>query len=191
MNSCGTKVPISFSICLPTRVGRKAPSLLRGFSPIFTNVLSSSVLYFHMRLWSLHPKYLDAKGLVALWRETLLAKNVLEGKTKGYKLHPQLIRFKKCVRPLDAVNLYLSEILKEAVRRNYQFDRKKIDPHFTPLQLTVTKGQMEYEKQHLLKKLKVRDKEQYKKMIDLTTIDAHSMFQIVDGDVEEWEKLSS
>jgi len=144
-----------------------------------------------MRLWSLHPKYLDAKGLVALWRETLLAKNVLEGKTKGYKLHPQLIRFKKCVRPLDAVNLYLSEILKEAVRRNYQFDRKKIDPHFTPLQLTVTKGQMEYEKQHLLKKLKVRDKEQYKKMIDLTTIDAHSMFQIVDGDVEEWEKLSS
>ena len=31
-----------------------------------------------MRIWSLHPKYLDAKGVVALWRETLLAKNVLE-----------------------------------------------------------------------------------------------------------------
>jgi carboxyl-terminal processing protease len=29
-----------------------------------------------MRLWSLHPKYLDAQGLVALWREALLAKAV-------------------------------------------------------------------------------------------------------------------
>jgi len=38
-----------------------------------------------MRLWTIHPKYLDAKGLVALWRETLLAKHVLEGKTPGYK----------------------------------------------------------------------------------------------------------
>jgi len=30
-----------------------------------------------MRLWSLHPRYLDAKGLVALWREGLLAQKVL------------------------------------------------------------------------------------------------------------------
>jgi hypothetical protein len=47
-----------------------------------------------MRIWSLHPKYLDAKGLVALWRESLLAKQALESKTKGYKNHPQLNRFK-------------------------------------------------------------------------------------------------
>jgi hypothetical protein len=33
-----------------------------------------------MRIWSLHPKYLDSKGLVALWRESLLAKNVLRDK---------------------------------------------------------------------------------------------------------------
>ncbi|WP_368086417.1 pyrimidine dimer DNA glycosylase/endonuclease V [Nitrosomonas sp. Nm34] len=26
-----------------------------------------------MRLWSIHPKYLDAKGLLALWREGLQA----------------------------------------------------------------------------------------------------------------------
>ncbi|HEU5178767.1 MAG TPA: pyrimidine dimer DNA glycosylase/endonuclease V, partial [Burkholderiales bacterium] len=32
-----------------------------------------------MRLWSLHPKYLDARGLVALWREALLAQAVLRG----------------------------------------------------------------------------------------------------------------
>ncbi len=36
-----------------------------------------------MRLWSLHPRYLDAKGLVALWREALLAQAVLKGQTKG------------------------------------------------------------------------------------------------------------
>jgi hypothetical protein len=41
-----------------------------------------------MRLWSIHPEYLDAKGLVALWREALLAQNVLQCNTKGYKKHP-------------------------------------------------------------------------------------------------------
>jgi hypothetical protein len=43
-----------------------------------------------MRLWSLHPQYLDPQGLVALWREALLAQAVLRGKTRGYKHHPQL-----------------------------------------------------------------------------------------------------
>jgi hypothetical protein len=33
-----------------------------------------------MRLWSLHPEYLDANGLVALWREALLAQAFLQGK---------------------------------------------------------------------------------------------------------------
>lgn len=28
-----------------------------------------------MRLWSLHPKHLDPQGLVALWREVLLARS--------------------------------------------------------------------------------------------------------------------
>lgn len=46
-----------------------------------------------MRIWSVHPSLLDAKGLVACWRETLLAQKVLQGLTKGYKNHPQLDRF--------------------------------------------------------------------------------------------------
>ncbi|MEN6399799.1 MAG: pyrimidine dimer DNA glycosylase/endonuclease V, partial [Rectinema sp.] len=29
-----------------------------------------------MRLWTLHPQYLDQKGLTAAWREGLLAKKV-------------------------------------------------------------------------------------------------------------------
>lgn len=60
-----------------------------------------------MRICSLHPKYSDAKGLVALWREALPAKHVLEGKTTGYKKHPQLIRFKECESSIDLINSYL------------------------------------------------------------------------------------
>jgi len=74
-----------------------------------------------MRIWSIHPKYLDPKGFVALWREALLAKNVLEGKTVGYRNHPQLERFKNSKNPLDAINQYLSNIYDESVDRHFNF----------------------------------------------------------------------
>lgn len=109
-----------------------------------------------MRLWSLHPSLMDTKGLVALWRESLLAKNVLQNKTKGYKNHPQLIRFKKHTDPLDAINYYLAEIYKEAQRRNYNFDKTKIDWTFKNQKITVTNGQIQYELEHLKKKLSER-----------------------------------
>lgn len=47
-----------------------------------------------MRIWSLHPQYLDRQGLTAGWREGLLAQKVLTGTTKGYRNHPQLRRFR-------------------------------------------------------------------------------------------------
>ena len=111
-----------------------------------------------MRIWSLHPKYLDAKGIVALWRETLLAKNVHENKTKGYKHHPQLDRFKKSKVPVAAINLYLSYVYEEAVKRGYNFDKKKFSRSNKRMKLKVMSGQMDYEVKHLLKKLKVRDR---------------------------------
>jgi hypothetical protein len=37
-----------------------------------------------MRLWTLHPRYLDSQGLVALWREGLLAQAVLRNRTRGF-----------------------------------------------------------------------------------------------------------
>jgi hypothetical protein len=46
--------------------------------------------------------YLDGRGLVALWREALLAQAVLRGRTRGYR-HPQLARFRSrenLARPL-------------------------------------------------------------------------------------------
>lgn len=140
-----------------------------------------------MRLWSLHPKYLDAKGLVALWREALLAKHVLEGKTKGYKNHPQLIRFKNCHHPVDAINQYLSIVLSESVVRGYKFDETKVKLSFSPSRLRVTSGQIDYERKHLLKKLKSRDAVKHKEIISTKSFDIHPMFKLTVGEIEDWE----
>jgi hypothetical protein len=140
-----------------------------------------------MRIWSLHPQYLDAKGLVALWRETLLAKHVLEGKTKGYKSHPQLDRFKRSPQPLDAINQYLAAVYEEASTRGYCFDRDKIGWGYTPQLIRVTSGQMQYETKHLLAKLKERDPGKFKEVNKLDGLSAHPMFRIVKGEIEKWE----
>jgi hypothetical protein len=141
-----------------------------------------------MRIWSLHPKYLDEKGLVALWRETLLAKKVLEGKTKGYKNHPQLDRFKKADKPLDCIDQYLSVVYRESVKRGYKFDKTKIDFNFTPTKLTVTTGQLDYEWNHLLDKLKTRDRIKYNELIVKNEFEPHPLFEIIEGLIEKWEK---
>ncbi len=140
-----------------------------------------------MRIWSLHPKYLDAKGIVALWRETLLAKHVLQGKTKGYKNHPQLNRFKKLKNPVDAIDQYLDAVLQEAIRREYHFDEGKISQTFKRTKLSVTSGQMHYETTHLLKKLKTRDPLRYKQFKLIEEAEPHPLFRVVKGEVEEWE----
>ena len=144
-----------------------------------------------MRIWSLHPKYLDTKGIVALWRESLLAKHVLEGKTKGYKNHPQLIRFKKSRNPRWLINQYLSEVYKESIDRGYNFNKEKIDWDFKQSSLTVTKGQLEYEFEHLLNKLKIRDSYRFKNLSEITSIDTHPLFLPIEGGIEEWENINS
>src|SRR5471032_1666336 len=107
-----------------------------------------------MRLWTLHPKYLDAKGLVALWREALLAQKVLQGGTRGYKHHPQLFRFYQTDNPPAALAGYLVAVHEESVRRGYKFDASKIGaPRFSG-KLKETRGQLEYEWLHLKRKLK-------------------------------------
>ncbi|MBP7274232.1 MAG: hypothetical protein KA974_10340 [Saprospiraceae bacterium] len=143
-----------------------------------------------MRLWSLHPKYLDAKGLVALWREALLAKHVLEGKTKGYKHHPQLKRFKQAKFPLDAINQYLTDVYWEAINRNFNFDKQKINWIFEKQQILVTSGQLQFEAAHLLRKLEKRDYEKCKTFITVSTVEQHPLFEIVQGEVATWEILT-
>ena len=141
-----------------------------------------------MRLWSLHPSYLDTRGLVALWREALLAQNVLLGKTKGYRNHPQLNRFKDSRNPVAAIASYLNEVADEADRRGYNFDRKKIAGNRFKQKLTVTNGQVRYEFSHLLKKLSSRDPDLYKRLKSVQRIKTHPLFTKTRGDIESWEK---
>lgn len=140
-----------------------------------------------MRLWSLHPQYLDSKGLVALWREALLAQNVLFGNTKGYKNHPQLERFKNSGNPLGAIASYLECVLVEAEQRQYHFNKSKIIEPRLKDKVVVTTGQLDYEVQHLLGKLKQRDPTRYNKVSQITDIKPHPLFKIVEGDIADWE----
>ena len=115
-----------------------------------------------MRLWSLHPSYLDAVGLVALWREGLLARKVLQGQTKGYIHHPQLFRFRETGNPIHVLDFYLKTVHDESIRRGYNFDLSKISPcESRPPSLLLPDKQLEYEFLHLLDKLKERSPRQY------------------------------
>jgi hypothetical protein len=142
-----------------------------------------------MRIWSIHPKYLDSKGLVALWRESLLARHVLEGKTAGYRNHPQLDRFKKSDNPVDAINLYLKFVYLESKRRKYNFDKKKLGPVEKTLILKVTTGQLNYEFNHFLTKLKTRDLKLFEELIKTKIIEPHPIFEVIKGEIENFEIL--
>ncbi len=142
-----------------------------------------------MRLWSISPRYLDRQGLLAVWREALLAKHVLEGKTVGYKNHPQLERFKAQISPLDYINAYLLGIYEEAQARGYRFTKEKVGPLKKNLKdIKVSRGQVEYEFQHLLKKLAERDINRYNELKDKKEIVLHPIFTEVEGEIESWER---
>jgi hypothetical protein len=141
-----------------------------------------------LRLWSIHPKYLDTKGIVALWREGLLARKVLLGRTKGYKNHPQLIRFKQTTDPVGYIDEYLNEVYKEACRRGYNFDRKKINPSGKIPHIKVNTGQIKYEFNHLKKKLKIRDNKVYEALLMVNKPVLNHVFIRRAGSIEPWEK---
>lgn len=141
-----------------------------------------------MRLWSIHPKYLDSVGLVALWRETLLAQAVMHGETKGYRHHPQLQRFQQHEDPLLAMSHYLRGIHQEALARGYHFNADKIKPYQGTVTMMVTKGQLQYEWQHLLNKLSQRSPERFAQFEAMIEPDSHPMMAVIEGEVASWEK---
>ena len=143
-----------------------------------------------MRLWTLHPKYLDAKGLVALWREALLAQKVLQSKTKGYRHHPQLTRFKTQQKPVAVLAAYLKEVHAEAKRRGYTFDRSKIARAKLAVRISETDGQLLYEWKHLRRKLKQRAPQVLASHRDISTPDPHPIFRVVSGEIREWEVVA-
>lgn len=141
-----------------------------------------------MRLWSLHPKYLDARGLVALWREALLARAVLRGETRGYRSHPQLERFRNHPSPLAAINAYLVGVHAEALQRGYAFDAGKIELTRTRETMAVTAGQLGHEWVHLLNKLAVRSPELYERWCGEAAPQCHALFRPQPGEIEPWER---
>lgn len=141
-----------------------------------------------MRLWSLHPRYLDAAGLVALWREGLLAQAVLAGRTRGYTQHPQLIRFRAHNDPCAAVSAYLHHVADEADRRGYSFDRSKLPAIAATESIELTDGQLLYEWTHLKRKLWTRDRGKHRELASLKRPRPHPSFVVVHGSVADWER---
>ena len=141
-----------------------------------------------MRLWSVHPKYLDARGLVALWREALLAQAVLRRRTNGYTHHPQLNRFRTQVSPVGAIAEYLRGVHADAANRGYAFAPRKISRARGPGDIAVTRGQLMHEWHHLLAKLAIRDPAWRERLEVVERPQPHPLFRIVAGDVESWEK---
>jgi hypothetical protein len=143
-----------------------------------------------MRLWTIHPKYLDPQGLVALWREALLARAVLRGKTRGYRNHPQLDRFRAHDVPRSAINAYLAAIHSESMTRGYAFDRRKIGPVRAVHPISTTIGQIAYEWQHLLEKLSVRSPALRGQWRAVGRPLCHPLFTPVPGLIEPWERAA-
>jgi len=142
-----------------------------------------------MRIWSLHPKYLDRLGLLACWQETLLAQKVLQGNTKGYQNHPQLIRFRDCPDPLASIATYLVSMADEAEARGFTFNRSKITHGRVNHKIMVSSGQILYEWAHLKAKLSRRDPDRLAQISGIEMPESHPLFEVVTGDIEPWEKL--
>jgi hypothetical protein len=141
-----------------------------------------------VRLWSIHPAYLDTKGLVALWREGLLARAVLRGATRGYRSHPQLERFRACRAAVSTINDYLGGVVAEADRRGFRFDRSKLGPVRHRTRIRVSSGQLAFELSHLSAKLEVRDPAAWAALPAPSEVRAHPLFEVVPGAIASWER---
>jgi hypothetical protein len=148
-----------------------------------------------MRLWSLAPASLDPKGLVACWREALLAQAVLAGKTKGYRQHPQLIRFRESPDPLGMLGLFLLSLWEEAEERGYSFDRARIlcsggraKAGAGGLRIGLNAGQLAYEASLLRRKLQLRDSAWLSSLPEAWEGRANPLFSLREGPIEDWER---
>jgi len=133
---------------------------------------------------------LDRVGLVACWREALLAQAVLAGRTRGYRTHPQLQRFREHADPVGAVGSYLVGLSAEAVARGYRFDTTRIlRPSDAPGIIEVTDGQLEFEWRHLGAKLDQRSPtETARWRNDMPA--PHPIFTVKPGPIASWERVS-
>ncbi len=144
-----------------------------------------------MRLWTLHPRYLDPQGLVALWREALLARAVLRGETRGYRRHPQLRRFRAHPTPRSCINAYLAAVHTEATARGYCFDRSKLGRVRMVPPIIATADQLAHEWRHLLGKLARRNPALHARWARMPVPECHPLFRLEPGPIAEWERLAA
>lgn len=157
-----------------------------------------------MRLWSINPRFLDTAGLGAAWREgggarTSLRKRLdarAAGKTPtGYAAHAQLVRFEAHADPMAALDSYLHAICDEADARGYRYNRSKLTARADVAPVPVTRGQLDFEAAHLLRKIPARHRvqvgaaERLAGAIERGAVTAHPLFVIVNGGIEEWERV--
>lgn len=168
--------------------GTRAPESILIPLTSFPSTFEPPTAHSDMRLWTLHPRYLDPPGLVAAWREALLAQKVLSGGTRGYCNHPQLIRFRSHPKPSAAIAAFLDGLLAEAKTRGYRFDRSKIRHRTLKEPMDETHGQLMLEFHHLKLKLAARSPSHARHMESIAVPEPHPLFRIVPGGVRPWEK---
>lgn len=145
-----------------------------------------------VRLWSLHPQELDRQGLLAVWREGLLARKVLMGEARGYRNHPQLQRFREHAFPRSAIATYLHAVADEAERRGYRFDRTRIGTsERAAASIPVTTGQLRFEARHLRAKLSERAPETFTGRTAGQAASPHPLFRVRPGPVAPWERAGA
>ena len=150
-----------------------------------------------MRIWTLHPRFLDRQGLLGQWREALQAKNaLLDPHHSSNVCHErQLRRFKAAkIQALSCMGVYLHAVADEMILRGYKPNVSLI-PYYvgTPSLIPVTQGQVNFEIAHLMAKLTERDPSRLlplSKIRVLMSNQLNPIFKEVGGDIESWEKIS-
>jgi hypothetical protein len=136
----------------------------------------------------MHPQYLDGVGLVALWREALLAQAVLRGRTRGYRQHPQLERFRDSPTPVATIAEYLRGVHAESRLRGYAFARERIVRGRATSPLAVARGQLDHEWEHLMRKLRSRAPDAWRRLQRVSRPQAHPLFRVTRGGLASWER---
>ena len=141
-----------------------------------------------MRLWSIHPRYLDPPGLGGLWREALLAQGIVIGRTTAYRNHPQARRVLEQPDPWGAIHDYLVGVWEEGDRRGYDYKRSRILPHAGSHPMTVPRGQLEYEAALLRLKLEARNPAYLDDLPRPECVPPHPSILVVEGGIAWWER---
>jgi len=76
-----------------------------------------------MKIYLMHPSYLDSKRLVETWRSSVLIKNVLIGKGgKNLFYNKYVCLFSRSHYPINFIIRYMIDVKAEADKRDFKFD---------------------------------------------------------------------